>query len=408
MPRTLAALLSLAVLATTMTGLQAADEAAPAAPLPPDLTADLPTATAPQPPSSEEFVALRHQIVRVLDIYRRRPLSTLEHNPWEVMHWSLTWGAGAKIRQGAAEGDLVGSFAWLNRGGRCNGQVMLATDRGHVMALQGKGMQGHASQYLAVMAQARLPRSTPIALDGRRFTINDLIESEKKVCKTKTELTFALIAMAHYLETDATWKSGDGTVWSIHRLVEEEVAQPINGEACGGTHRLFALGYACQERRRETGGLDGAYVKANRIFRLHQQQLFGELQNRDGSFSTAWFEKPEDGSDVERKLRTTGHMLEFLVSTADQKVLYHPKTVKAVEFLATILEQEPAKPWKIGPMCHALHALSVYQERAWGSLTSGAIAAYSGDMRAKATPLPPQPRAPLLPVSLQRLQSMFR
>lgn len=408
MPRTLAALLWIVAVATPMTAARATDDTAPAAPLPPDLTMDTPAATAPQPPSNADFDSLRHRILRVLDVYRRRPLSTLEHNPWEVMHWSLTWGAGAKIRQGAAEGDLVGSFAWLNRGGRCNGQVMLATDRGQVIALQGKGMQGHASQYLAVMAQARLPRSTPITLDGRRFTINDLIESEKRACKTKTELTFALIAMAHYLETDATWKSADGTAWSIHRLVEEEVAQPINGEACGGTHRLFALGYACQERRRETGGLDGAYVKANRIFRLHQQQLFRELQNPDGSFSTAWFEKPEDGSDVERKLRTTGHMLEFLVSTADQKVLYHPKTVQAVDFLATILEKEPAKPWKIGPMCHALHALAIYQERAWGSLTPGAIAAYAGDMRAEASPLPPQPKGPLLPVSLQRLQSIFR
>lgn len=408
MQRFFAGLLLFATLAGSMTSARAGNAAPPAAPLPPDLTAPATTATAAPPPSGYEFDALRHQIGRVMDIYRRRPLNTLEHNPWEVMHWSLTWGAGAKIRQGAGEGDLVGSFAWLDRGGRCNGQVMVATDRGRLVALQGKGMQGHASQYLAVMAQARLPRSTPISLDDRQFTIADLIESEKRACKTKTELTFVLIAMAHYLETDATWTSDDGESWSLHRLVEEEAAQPIQGEACGGTHRLFALGYACQERMRETGGLDGAYVKANRIFRLHQQQMFSELQNRDGSFSTAWFEKPEDGWDVERKLRTTGHMLEFLVSTADQKVLYHPKTVKAVKFLADALEDEPKKDWKIGPMCHALHALAVYQERVWGGLTPGAIAAYSGDMKAKASRLPPQPKPTVLPVSLQRLQSMFR
>lgn len=380
----------------------------PTAPLPPDLSLDTTTATAAPPPSSSELDALRHQIARVLATYRRRPLNTLDHTPWEVMHWSLTWGAGATIRQGNAAGDLVNAFEWLNRGGRCHGQVMVATDRGRLIALQGKGMQGHASQHLAVMAQARLPKSTPITVDGKRFMISDLIDSEKLACRENTELTFVLIAMSHYLSSNATWKSADGTTWSLAKLVEEELAQPIHGVACGGTHRLYALAFACQQRREATGGLDGVYERANRFYRLHQQKMFSELQNRDGSFSTAWFERPEDGTDVERKLRTTGHMLEFLVSTADQKVLYHPKTIKAVAFLAGILEKEPEKEWKIGPMSHALHGLAIYQERVWSSLTPDAIAAYSGDMKAKATPMPPAPKPSVLPVSLQRFQSLFR
>jgi hypothetical protein len=403
-------LLCLLVLAASGTPAALATDSLdiPLAPLPPDLSLDTTTATAALPPSSSELDAVRHQIARVLATYRRRPLNTLDHTPWEVMHWSLTWGAGATIRRGNAGGDLVKSFEWLNRGGRCNGQVMVATNRGKLVALQGKGMQGHSSQYLAIMAQARLPKSTPITLDGKRFMLSHLLESEKLACREKTELTFALIAMSHYLPTDATWKSADGTKWSLTKLVEEELAQPIHGVPCGGTHRLFGLAYACQQRREATGGLDGVYLQANRLYRLHQQKMFSELQNRDGSFSTAWFEKPEDGSDVERKLRTTGHMLEFLVSTCDQQVLYHPKTVKAVAFLAGILEKEPEKEWKIGPMSHGLHALAIYQERVWSSLTPDALAAYSGNMKAKATPMPPAPKPTILPVSLQRFQSLFK
>lgn len=407
MRSTLAFFLGFTIVATAAAPTARADEA-PTAPLPPDLSLDSTTATAAPPPRTTDLDSLRHRIARVLDVYRRRPLSTLEHNPWEVMHWSLTWGAGARIRHGNKGGDLVDAFEWLNRGGRCHGQVMVATDAGRVVALQGKGMQGHASQYLAVMAQARLPKSMPLSVDGRRFTIADLIESEKRACKEKSELTFVLIAMTHYLDTDATWKSADGTTWSLPKVVEEELAQPIHGAPCGGSHRLFGLAYACQERRRATGGLDGVYARANRFYRLHQQKMFSELQNRDGSFSTAWFEKPEDGTDIERKLRTTGHMLEFLVSTADQKVLYHPKTVQAAEFLAKTLEDDPDKEWKIGPMCHALHGLAIYQERVWSSLTPGAIAAYSGDMKARASPMPPPPKGPMLPVSLQRIQSLFQ
>jgi hypothetical protein len=76
-------------------------------------------------------------------------------------------------------------------------------------------------------------------------------------------------------------------------------------------------------------------------------------------------------------------MLEFLVSTADQHVLYHPRTVAAVQFVADVLYGEPQRDWKIGPMCHALHALSIYQERLWGTLVPGAVAAYHGPMKAK-------------------------
>ena len=407
--RPLLCILAVALAAPLARGSDSSDAPdIPTAPLPPDLSLDTTTATAAPPPSSSDLDAVRHQIARVLSIYRRRPLNTLDHTPWEVMHWSLTWGAGATIRQGNDGGDLVKSFDWLNRGGRCNGQVMVATDRGRLIALQGKGMQGHASQYLAIMAQARLPKSTPITVDGKKFMLSHLLETEKRACREKTELTFALIAMAHYLPTDATWKSTDGTKWSLAKLVEEELAQPIHGVPCGGTHRLFGLAYACQQRQEATGGLDGVYLQANRFYRVHQQKMFSELQNRDGSFSTAWFERPEESWDVERKLRTTGHMLEFLVSTCDQKVLYHPKTIAAVGFLAGILEKEPEKAWKIGPMSHALHALAIYQERVWSSLTPDALAAYSGEMKAKATPMPPAPKASVLPVSWQRFQSLFR
>ena len=76
-------------------------------------------------------------------------------------------------------------------------------------------------------------------------------------------------------------------------------------------------------------------------------------------------------------------MLEFLVSTADHHVLYHPRTVAAVEFVTEILAAEPERDWKVGPMCHALHALSIYQERVWGSLVPGAVAAYHGPMKAR-------------------------
>jgi hypothetical protein len=56
--------------------------------------------------------------------------------------------------------------------------------------------------------------------------------------------------------------------------------------------------------------------------------------------------------------------------------------VAAVEFLATSLARQPSREWKIGPMGHALHALTIYQERAWGTILPGGIAAFHGPMKA--------------------------
>ena len=340
-------------------------------------------ASAEPPPASKDLLSLRRQIARTIAAYAQRPLNTLEHNPWELMHWSIAYGPAAEVRLGGGSGDRISCLGWLNMGGRCRGLVMLASQNDQLIALRGKGMQGHVAQYLAVLAQCRVSPPSPIEIDGRSFTVADLIETEQLACSENNELTFTLIAMAHYLHTDETWGGADGTKWSLPRLVEEEIGQPLRGAPCGGTHRLFGLAYACQRRREATGALDGVYVAANRYVRGQQQRLFGELQNPDGSFSTDWFNRAEDGDDAERKLRTSGHMLEFLVSTADQHVLYHPRTVAAVQFVADVLYGEPQRDWKIGPMCHALHALSIYQERLWGTLVPGAVAAYHGPMKAK-------------------------
>jgi hypothetical protein len=338
-------------------------------------------------PRTARFERLRASIARTLATYQRRPLNTAQHTPWEVMHGFIAFGIPTQIRVGGPAGDLVNAIGWSNMGGRCRGQVMLATGGDRVVALKGVGVQGHSAQYLAILAQCRVAANSPIVLNQRRFTVVDLIEEEKLSCRPKTELTFALIGLAHYLPTDATWKSRDGQDWSLPRLVEEEIEQPIRGAPCGGTHRLFGLSYGCQRRLRATGQLDGVYLRADKYVRDYQNFTLTKLQNRDGSFSTEWFKYPADRrDDIDRKVQTTGHILEWLVSSLDQEKLYDHRVVAAAEFLAAALAKEPSREWKLGPLGHALHALNIYQERAWGVVLPGGIAAFHGPMKARAEP----------------------
>ena len=40
--------------------------------------------------------------------------------------------------------------------------------------------------------------------------------------------------------------------------------------------------------------------------------------------------------------------------------------VKAVDYLTTILLENPNQRWSIGPLGHGLHALAIYDERVFG------------------------------------------
>jgi hypothetical protein len=344
--------------------------------------------TGSPPPRTPRFERLRTQIARTLAAYQQRPLNTAQHTPWEVMHGFIAFGIPTQVRVGGPAGDLVNAIGWSNMGGRCRGQVMLTTKDNHIAALIGPGVQGHSAQYLAILAQCRVSAQSPIVLQSGTFTVADLVEEEKLACKEKTELTFSLISLSHYLPTDATWVARDGKTWSLPKLVEEEIVQPIRGAACGGTHRLYGLSYCCQRRLKQNGRLDGVYLRADKYVRDYQQFALTKLQNGDGSFSTEWFKYLADRrNDIDRKIQTTGHILEWLVASLEQDQLYDPQVVQATEFLAAALASEPTRAWRLGPLGHALHALNIYQERAWGVVLPGGIAAFHGPMKAAEQPL---------------------
>ncbi|MGB0654135.1 MAG: hypothetical protein ACPGMQ_01735 [Pirellulales bacterium] len=338
------------------------------------------------PPKSARLERLRVRIAQTLATYQRRPMNTSHHSPWEIMHGFVGFGIPTKIRVGGPRGELVNAIGWMNSGGRCRGQVMLTLRDERPHALYGVGLQGHSAQYLAILAQCRVSAKSPLLLGGKNFTVADLIEDEKLNCRSGTELTFALIGLAHYLPTDAVWRSSDGEMWSLERLMQEEIRQPIRTAPCGGTHRLFSLAYGCQRRLKATGRLDGVYQRANTYVREYQYLTLRRLQNRDGSFSTEWFKYPDNrDDDIDRKVQTTGHILEWLVASLDQEKLYENRIIAATEFIATALAREPGRNWKDGPLGHALHALSIYQERVWGVVLPGNVVAFTGPMKAAAT-----------------------
>jgi hypothetical protein len=216
-----------------------------------------------------------------------------------------------------------------------------------------------------MLAQSRVKPDYPMLVDGRQLTVADLIEHEKLTCRQASELTFKLIALSHYLKSDEKWQASDGQQWDIPRLIKEELAQPINGAACGGSHRLTGFSYAVRKREQRKEPLDGQWRRADKYIEDFHEYTF-KLQNPDASFSTDWFVQRADYGDIGRRVQTTGHIVEWLAFSLDKEQLTEERMVRSVSYLTDALNNNRQEKWSVGPLGHALHALAIYDERVFG------------------------------------------
>jgi hypothetical protein len=335
------------------------------------------------PAANAKLERLRARLDDVLSHYGKQRLNTRDHSPWEVLHSVIGNGLQTQVLLGGPEGEPRSAIGWLCFNQNFRGERMLTLQNGRPIGVLGAGLQGHHGQTLAYLAQTNLQRDYPMWVAGRSFTLEDLIENEKLTCRGGTELTFKLISLAHYLPSDAAWKSDDGQDWSISRLIKEEIVQPIQGAACGGTHRLMGLSYAVFRREKDGKPLNGEFKRAYKYTTDYQRFTF-RLQNPDGSFSTQWLEHSEARPDLNRRLQTSGHITEWLAFSLPEEDLLQPDMVRAVEYLSGILSENRARTWPIGPLGHSLHALSIYRRRAFPSVEEEKMALHTA----------PEPEAP--------------
>jgi hypothetical protein len=336
-----------------------------AAPIP-----DIKGGKGPEKPSpvinlTPEMQELRDQVRDTLGWYYDRPQKVNDRSPWGIMHWLIPYGVDSYILD--ANGQRQNTIGYLCFNYPCKGQRLFHLDRnGQIDAMIGPGLQGHRGQFLAMLAQSKVDPAYPMRVDGKAFKVADLIEYEKRTCEAGTELTFKLIALTHYLKHDEKWKNTRGEDWDLPRLIKEELKQPVVGSACGGTHRMTGFSYAV--RRHQARGLfmEGQWERSRKFIDDYHEYTF-TLQNRDGSFSTNWFAPPRaDLADPQRRLQTSGHILEWLVYSLPAADLQDKKVVHGVEYLNQLLSEGKGTRWEIGPLGHALHALALYDERVFG------------------------------------------
>lgn len=313
--------------------------------------------------SKSEEAIRRDRVRTTLQVYFTRQVDVEVLRPWSIMHGLIAYGRNSQV---VVAGKHVNAAEYLAHNGIGNEMRIMYLENGKLKTRIGVGVQGHPGQLLAMFAQSNIPADQPMTVDGKQFTVRDLIEYEKRDCRSGMELTFKLIGLSHYCEPNEVWKNEQGEKWSFPRLIREEIAEPVSEGACGGTHRLMALSFAVFQLEKRNMPLAGEWLNAARKLDGYVDRAYS-LQNSDGSFSTDFFEKPGAENDRIRRCYSTGHIVEWLAFTLPANKMNDPRLTRAVDYLTELMLSTPNYELDVGPRGHALHALAMYELKAYGN-----------------------------------------
>ena len=332
------------------------------------------TAAAPMPPAeqleplSPEMQALRDHVRKTLNHYSGQPLNSGDNTAAHILQACLAFGCDATVRQGGASGDPINGFTCLCWNYPCGGYNLLNLSGKHIAARIGYGLQSNPSEFLAVLALARVPVDYPVRVDQTVRSVADLVESEKLSCRGGSDLSFKLIGLARYLEPDETWKNESGQTWSIARLVKEELDHAGQPAPNGGTHRLMALSYAVDRRVKQKRPIDGQFRRARKYIDQYQNYALA-LQNPDGSWHPEFFKYQGQGGSTIDQVNSTGHILAWLAVSLPDEKLDDERVVRAVALLSNLLTGRrynsltKTSSRDIAARMNAIYALSVYDTR---------------------------------------------
>lgn len=314
-----------------------------------------------QLPSDE---ALRDEIDEVLKFTGGRYMDAQQHAAWQIVHGIVAFGPGLQIYN---NGELVPALEWILAGGTLRGWNLQEGSHGLKAVLESgsRSGQGHPDQWLGYLSLCGLEPDHPIIVQGRTYTLFDLVTQAQADIYDGMEASWTLMGLSTYLPLDATWTAADGSEWDLERIVAMEAAQDINESACGGTHRLSGLSVALNRYLAEGGELTGGWLEAEEVIRKAVETA-KRYQQPDGAFSTSYFERPGNAPDLALRMGTTGHTLEFLCYALNDEELAEEWVKASVTQLCKIFRQTRDLPIECGALYHAARGLQLYRLRRFG------------------------------------------
>ena len=176
---------------------------------------------------------------------------------------------------------------------------------------------------------------------------------------------WTILVLAQHRGTGYTWTNDRGENLKFDDVVRYELDQPINSAACGGTHRLFGLTWAYHLHMEKGGKKEGVWLDV--VKKIDEQaKRAKQYQNADGSFSTKYMAGPGKASDLQAKISSSGHVLEWLALALPDAELKEKWVENAADAVASMIADSADQAIESGGLYHATHGLQIYHTRRFG------------------------------------------
>ncbi len=331
-------------------------------------------------PFPAAVLALRDPVRRMLAQQQAQPFNTHDSLPGEIMDFCLAYGCRTEVSLGGAGGKKLNGITCLCWNYPCASFEMLRTGPGHLVARVGYGCQEYPGEFLATLALSSVPATYPIRVGRDERTVADLVAGEQLSCRTRSNMSLKLIGLSYYVEAPS-WKNELGEEWSLERVIQQEIAQPVVSAPDGGLNRLMGLAYTVRHRLEQGLPIEGQYLRAQKYVDDFLDFAL-RLENSDGTWGPYLLAAHSASSDPLTQLWATGRVTEWLAMSLPEGRLTEPRVVRALEQVLRLLDNQryqgnvaALSTQEIGAFAHALHALAVYDQRVFQPIDAAEKAA---------------------------------
>ena len=323
-----------------------------------------------EPHLSPEMTALRDQVRQQLAAGQKLTFNTRQNSATEILGVCLAFGCNSEVSLEGPDGTRLNGITCLCWDYPCQGFELMGFYKNHVAARIGYGYQEQPGEFLAMLAMSRVSEKYPIRVGGKAYKVADVVEAEKLGCRSGSDLSLKLIGLSHYV-AEPEWKNDLGETWSIERMIDNQLDQPSAAAANGGLNRLLGIGYAVARRAKGSRPIEAPFLRAQKYITQCQEFALRQ-QNGDGSWGPYFFAARNYGDAAPSDLRSTGYVLEWLALSLPEAKLTDPRMLSGVESALRLVGSQRYQ-WnapslstqEIVSLGHALHALAIYDQRAF-------------------------------------------
>jgi hypothetical protein len=336
----------------------------------------------------------------------------ITHSFWTVLHGILGSGLDATCYDPRRK-KHVNAMEYIARGGPIRGMRFIPME---IPGEERRGLdvqmgpmfvgQGHQDQFVAEMLQCGLPPEYRFIVNGVKYNFADFFRYSKARASVTgdQELSWTVVIVGQYYGSSLavtsscvttaaampvidqefglnySWENRVGEKLSLEKVIRYELDQPIEKGACGGTHRLFGLTWVYHLHLLRGGKTTGVWKDVAQKIETYKKKA-RELQNSDGTMSTEFFNGWAHARNVQLRINTTGHIVEWLSLAMSDEELKSEWMKKAVNALVMLILENQKTALDSGGLYHAGHGLHIYHDRMFGPMKGH---------RGPVIPLPPK------------------